>query len=169
VVAFLNGERISNSAARNETGEAASSNSATAKFQNVSTKTGTSASNSGVVPSSAEVTQVQGGSKEALPVDFNSDKVEDVVNAKTIEGLYYTIQIGVFSTPVKKGVFYYEELNVVQLSSGLYRYNAGIFESVLAAADLKNTISSTIKDAFVTAYYNGERVSLTEASKLKNQ
>ena len=169
VVAFLNGERISNSAARNETGEAASSNSATAKFQNVSTKTGTSTSNSGVVPSSAEVTQVQGGSKEALPVDFNSDKVEDVVNAKTIEGLYYTIQIGVFSTPVKKGVFYYEELNVVQLSSGLYRYNAGIFESVLAAADLKNTISITIKDAFVTAYYNGERVSLTEASKLKNQ
>jgi hypothetical protein len=169
VVAFLNGERISNSAARKETGEAASSNSATAKFLNVSTKTGTSASNSSTVPSSAEVTQVQGGSKEALSVDFNSDKVEEVVNAKTIEGLYYTIQIGVFSTPVKKGVFDYEGLNVVQLSSGLYRYNAGIFESVLAAADLKNTISSTIKDAFVTAYYNGQRVSLTEASKLKNQ
>ena len=169
VVAFLNGERISNSAARRETGEAASSNSATANFQNISTKTGTSASTSSVIPSSAEVTQVQGGSKEALPVDFNSDKVEEVVNAKTIEGLYYTIQIGVFSAPVKKGVFKYERLNIVQLSSGLYRYNTGIFESVLAAADLKNTISNTIKDAFVTAYYNGERVSLTKASKLKNK
>ena len=169
VVAFLNGERISNIAARRETGEAASSNSATANFQNISTKTGTSASTSSVIPSSAEVTQVQGGSKEALPVDFNSDKVEEVVNAKTIEGLYYTIQIGVFSAPVKKGVFKYERLNIVQLSSGLYRYNTGIFESVLAAADLKNTISNTIKDAFVTAYYNGERVSLTKASKLKNK
>jgi hypothetical protein len=70
---------------------------------------------------------------------------------------------------VKKGVLNYERLNIVQLSSGLYRYNTGIFESVLAAADLKNTISNTIKDAFVTAYYNGERVSLTKASKLKNK
>ena len=110
-----------------------------------------------------------GGSKEALPTEFASDKIEEVVNAKTVEGLYYTIQVGVFSAPVKKGVFNYEGLNVVHLESGLYRYNAGIFTSVLQAADLKNTITATIKDAFVTAYYNGKRISLTEASKLKNQ
>ncbi|MDC1452615.1 hypothetical protein N8371_09475, partial [Vicingaceae bacterium] len=76
---------------------------------------------------------------------------------------------GVFSAPVKKGVFNYEGMNVVQLESGLYRYNAGMFNSVLQAADLKNTITAAIKDAFVTAYYNGKRISLTEASKVKNQ
>ena len=169
VVAFLNGERISISKARNEGGSVPSTN-ATPNFQKISTGSVSNSSNSsGTVASANEVTQVPGGSKEALSTEFTSDIVEEVVNAKTVEGLYYTIQIGVFSSPVKKGVFDYERLNVVQLSNGLYRYNAGMFDSVLQAADLKNTITESIKDAFVTAYYNGERISLTEASKLQNQ
>lgn len=169
VVAFLNGERISISKARSEGGSTGSANSTTTfpKINSGSSRTTTNGTT--VVASSAEVTQVTGGSKEALPAEFSSDNIEEVVNTKTVEGLYYTIQIGVFSSPIKKGIFDYEGMNVVQLPSGLYRYNAGMFESVLAAADLKNTISATIKDAFVTAYYNGERISLTEASKLKNQ
>ena len=169
VVAFLNGERISTSKARAESGSSSASQTV-ANFPKISAGTSANPSNgSRTVASAEQVTQVPGGSKEALPTEFASDKIEEVVNAKTVEGLYYTIQVGVFSAPVKKGVFNYEGLNVVHLESGLYRYNAGIFTSVLQAADLKNTITATIKDAFVTAYYNGKRISLTEASKLKNQ
>ncbi|MFT6166273.1 MAG: hypothetical protein ACJAV5_000921 [Vicingaceae bacterium] len=169
VVAFLNGERISTSKARAESGSSSTSQTVT-NFPKISSSTSSNPTNgSRTVASAEQVSQVPGGSKEALPIEFTSDQIEEVVNAKTVEGLYYTIQVGVFSAPVKKGVFNYEGLNVVALESGLYRYNAGIFNSVLEAADLKNTITATIKDAFVTAYYNGKRISLTEASKLKNQ
>lgn len=170
VVAFLNGKRVSMSVARNNGGGVAASNTP-ANFPKVSAGGGTVSGTQSLTPvaSAEEVTQVSGGSKEALPEVFNSKEIEEVVNTKTIEGVYYTIQIGVFSTPIKKGVFDYDGLNIVQLSNGLYRYNAGIFNSVLAAAELKNTINETIKDAFVTAYYDGKRVTLTEASKLKNQ
>ena len=169
VVAFLNGERISISKARAESGSTPTSPTVT-NFPKVSSgSSNTAANRRGTVATAEQVTQVPGGSKEALPNEFTSDNIEEVINAKTVEGLYYTIQVGVFSAPVKKGVFNYEGLNVVALESGLYRYNAGMFNSALQAADLKNTITATIKDAFVTAYYNGKRISLTEASKLKNQ
>jgi hypothetical protein len=166
VVAFLNGQRISVAKARAESGTKEPTASAIA-FPKINESSTGNLANKAV--SADEVTQVSGGSKEALPEAFSSSEIEEVVNAKTVEGLYYTIQIGVFSTPVKKGSFNYEGLNVVQLQNGLFRYNAGMFNSVLQAADLKNTITTTIKDAFVTAYYNGKRISLTEASKLKNQ
>tara|TARA_B110000046_G_scaffold186024_1_gene231518 strand:+ start:19268 stop:24478 length:5211 start_codon:yes stop_codon:yes gene_type:complete len=165
VVAFLNSERISISKARAE-GFSNSTSPTTTNFPKISSNTSINGNSS--VASAEQVTQVPGGSKEALPNGFDSGNIEEVINAKTVEGLYYTIQVGVFSAPLKKGVFNYEGLNVVQLESGLFRYNAGMFNSVLQAADLKNTITVTIKDAFVTAYYNGKRISLTEASKLKN-
>ena len=169
VVAFLNGERISISKARAESGSTPTSPTVT-NFPKVSSSSSNTTSNRrGTVAAAEQVTQVPGGSKEALPNEFTSDNIEEVINAKTVEGLFYTVQVGVFSAPVKKGVFNYEGLNVVALESGLYRYNAGMFNSALQAADLKNTITATIKDAFVTAYYNGKRISLTEASKLKNQ
>ena len=169
VVAFLNGERISISKARAESGSTPTSPTVT-NFPKVSSSSSNTTSNRrGTVAAAEQVTQVPGGSKEALPNEFTSDNIEEVINAKTVEGLFYTVQVGVFSAPVKKGVFNYEGLNVVALESCLYRYNAGMFNSALQAADLKNTITATIKDAFVTAYYNGKRISLTEASKLKNQ
>lgn len=169
VVAFLNGERISISKARAESGSSPTSPAVT-NFPKISSGSSNTSSNGRSYVATAEkVTQLPGGSKEALPNEFTSDNIEEVVNGKTVEGLYYTIQVGVFSAPVKKGVFNYEGMNVVQLESGLYRYNAGMFNSVLQAADLKNTITAAIKDAFVTAYYNGKRISLTEASKVKNQ
>ena len=148
------------SVARQKTGEVVNDNSPT------STSSTSSIANN---ISGSTVKKVAGGSKEALPTSFSAPNVADVVNAKTVEGLYYTVQIGVFSTPVKEGTFEYEDLNVVELSNGLLRYNAGMFNSVIAAADLKNRVLANVKDAFVTAYYNGRRVSLAEATKLKNQ
>ena len=169
VVAFLNGERISVSKARTSGGAVTSPNSSTSFPKINGGNSGSSTSGTSVVASSAQVTQVPGGSKEALPAEFNSEQTEEVVNTETVEGVYYTIQIGVFSTPVKKGVFDYEGLNVVALPNGLYRYHAGMFNSLFDAADLKNEITATIKDAFITAYYNGKRISLSEASKLQNK
>ena len=168
VVAFLNGERISISIAREEAGSTGSAASVTS-FPNASSGSSGSPNPTANNALATDVAKVAGGSTEALPAAFNSIEVEAVVNTETIEGVYYTVQIGVFSTPVKKGIFDYEGLNVVALSNGLYRYHAGTFSNLFGAADLKNEITATIPDAFVTAYYNGKRISLSEASKLKNK
>ncbi|MBL7941411.1 MAG: hypothetical protein JNM00_01510, partial [Flavobacteriales bacterium] len=50
------------------------------------------------------------------------------------------------------------------------RYSSGIYmnmEDALGKRDVARQMG--IKDAFVTAYYNGRRISLTEADKLLSQ
>ncbi len=156
VVAFLNGSRISITQARGGKKAPSSSSNSGSTFNN--------SSNEG----SGFNNQVNANSGVSLSQAFNKVDVAEVVNAKTIEQVYYTVQIGVFSKPVKKGTFNFGQLNVVELPNGLIRYNAGVFDSVIEAADTKNTIQLQIPDAFVTAYRKGDRISLNDASKLKN-
>ena len=164
VVAFKNGKRLSIKAARGETGEKVDINNAES-FSNASNST--NLENSTTKVGSKKVTPIEGGSKEALSPSFSSSEIAEVVNTETVSGLIFTVQIGVYSKPVTKGTFEYEDLNVVEISNELFRYNAGLFSNAINAAELKNTISIKIPDAFVAAYYNGKRVSLVEASKLK--
>ena len=149
VVAFFNGERISVSQARGGSNAIAT--------QGVGDNFTTDSEGSAAISAIAK----------PLSNQFNASDVAEVINAKTIEEVYYTVQIGVFSKPLKKEVFDFEQLNVVELPNGLIRYNAGIYESAIKAADVKNTIQNQIPDAFVTAYKKGNRISLNEASRLK--
>ncbi len=83
-------------------------------------------------------------------------------------GLFYTVQIGAYNSPANSKQLKYTE-NVVskKLADGKIRYSTGIFQSVAACMDTKNAvIQKGITDAFVTAYYNGERITLAEAEKL---
>lgn len=167
VVAFRDGIRVSVSALRQETGEEVSPEKVQRlEKENFANDNGASVTEKGS-DNSPELTE--GGSKEDLGSEFSGSDVQEVVNTESVKGLFFTIQIGVFSQPVKEGTFKYENLNVVKIANNLYRYNAGIFKSVIAAGDLKNTIALDIEDAFITAYYNGKRVSLEEASRLKNR
>ncbi len=101
--------------------------------------------------------------------DYNKGK--NAVKAIAVEtklGLFYTVQIGAYKTPAtSKQLKYIENVVSKKLADGKIRYSTGIFQSVPACMETKNmAISKGITDAFVTAYYNGERITLAEAERL---
>ena len=165
VVAFFNGKRIGIAQARKTDSSAEGVRDVVASKSNNSGANSTS-DNTGA---SSTIPKSSTGTKAALPSQFNSASVANVVNAETIEGVYYTVQIGVFSKPLPKREFdKYQPLNVKVLSNGLIRYNSGVFKDAVDANQLKEQISKSIGDAFVTAYYNGKRISLAEAARISN-
>ncbi len=161
VVAFLNGKRVSISQAR-QTDKSASNLADDVRNPSESGSTENSTNN---------VQRTKTGSTEGLSNRFKTQaNIISVKNANTVEGLYYTVQIGVFSKPLSDQKFAnYKDLNVKELSGGLIRYNSGIFTNAVDANNLKNQIVAQIPDAFVVAYYKGKRISLNEAARISNQ
>lgn len=92
-------------------------------------------------------------------------------NVSAVNGLFYTVQVGVYSQPVAAAKLYnVQTLYSEKTSNGMLRYNTGIYNSVPRAVEAKNmAIDAGIKDAFVTAYYNGKRISMSEAALALNQ
>ncbi len=82
--------------------------------------------------------------------------------------LFFTVQVGVYNSSINpSSVFNISPLNSDALDNGLVRYSSGVYGSVTEAINARNKIVQLgISDAFVTAYYNGRRVSVAEA---KNQ
>ena len=155
VVSFLNGERINLSKARSVQGvEEPVSEQYNTDFER-KIEEGVAA-------------ETQADQKRLSPA-FNAEDIAPVTNAKELEQLYFTVQIGVYSKPLGKGVFNYENLNVFELPSGLIRYNVGIYENAIDAAERQIEIQMRIPDAFVVAYYRGKRISINEAARLKNR
>ena len=85
-----------------------------------------------------------------------------------VKGLFYTVQIGVYRRPVKSDVlFNIQPLNSQRMDNGNIRYSTGKYENVQAATSRKNSVVTTgISDAFVTAYFDGERITIAEANRM---
>jgi len=88
-----------------------------------------------------------------------------------IKGLVYTVQVGSFSS--HKGFTRLRKIN--QLYSwtdarGTIKYNSGTYNSTADARAAKDIIvaNTSVKDAFVTAYYNGKRITIAEARNLSS-
>lgn len=101
-------------------------------------------------------------------------KNEFVVVTKELEksnGLLFTVQIGVYSREITRSQLWkLEPIYTEKLPSGLYRYTAGIYnDDVKVVSDKKKVVDLGIKDAFVSAYYNGKRVPFTEGQKIKSE
>ncbi len=84
------------------------------------------------------------------------------------QGLFFTVQVGVYSRPVgAKSLQYINPLNSELTESKKIRYTSGMFTSMQEAVDKRTEARALgITDAFVTAYYNGQRISLSEADRL---
>lgn len=98
----------------------------------------------------------------------SAEVIEPVAVNKQLEKtqkLLYTIQVGVFNKQASKAQLRgLSPVNTEQISNGLYRYTAGIYnnpERVLG--DKAKVVDLGFKDAFVSAYLNGKRVNFADA------
>jgi hypothetical protein len=85
-----------------------------------------------------------------------------------IPGLFFTVQVGVYNTPVSpERLFNINPLNTNLSEKGQIRYSTGRFDDVNAAIARRNEVRQIgVLDAFVTAYYNGVRITVADARKL---
>ncbi len=91
--------------------------------------------------------------------ELAANKIEDDENG------YFTIQVGVFGRPALEGEITLPNLNMEYVpSKNLYRYSSGQYmKRSEAQAQLSKIRALGYEDAFVTAYFKGKKISLTDA------
>ncbi len=109
------------------------------------------------------------------PLNVTNQPVQELADGESIDvssvadraPLFYTVQIGVYSSEVApEDLFNISPINSDLTPSGLIRYSTGVFNTVADASVAKDQIVAIgIADAFVTAYRNGQRVSVGEAQQ----
>lgn len=99
-----------------------------------------------------------------------SSQIIETTNVSQITDLFYTVQIGVYKNPVTKSDL--KNLSPVYQDNayGFIRYTTGKFSDSKKAEIEKNRIVQLgISDAFVSAYYKGKKITLTEAAAISKQ
>lgn len=93
------------------------------------------------------------------------------VNPTLPEGLIFKVQVGAFRNPIPQNHFdAFAPLAGEQLPNGITRYTAGLFLDFANADMAKSDIRTRgYSDAFVVAFYNGKRISLSEAREMSGQ
>jgi len=99
----------------------------------------------------------------------NNQPAEVTKELEQMNGLLYTVQIGVFSKQTTKAqLLGLKPIYTEKLPNGLYRYTAGIYnQSSKLLEDKRKVIDLGVKDAFVSAYYNAKRIPFSEGQKLQ--
>ena len=114
------------------------------------------------LPTTAEIPVVDEISYNEAPGASQADAIE------IMQGLFFTVQIGVFNRPVSDAVVYnLPELSTIRLPTGLIRYNTGLYNSIKEANPRRiEALKRGIQGAFIVAYYKGQRIDLNAAKKL---
>jgi hypothetical protein len=86
------------------------------------------------------------------------------------QGLYYSVQVGVYNKPLASAdPIGLPELIEAKTQKGQYRYASGQFDNLNdAKARQQEAVAKGIKDAFIVAYYQGQRIDLATAKTLSN-
>lgn len=98
-------------------------------------------------------------------------KNDSIFRVENSVGLFFTVQVGVYTklTDLKE-IYEVDNLNSEILPDGRIRYTSGRFMSEKTAnAYRMEVIRLGIKDAFITAYYEGKRIKISEAKDLIDQ
>ena len=111
-----------------------------------------------------ETTQEQISNPEARP-QTNTQRPETILQA-----VEFRVQIGSFSKPIgdaQMNLFLRitgMQIQTYRSSRGAYVYTSGVFSDYLLAVEFRNRIAASgIPDAFVSAFRNNVRISITEA------
>lgn len=166
VVAFKDGKRINVAEARDAQiagGKSPSPEEVKSMVRKLSSKEPTNPS--GSIASERVSNPVANG----LPIEFAEANVAPVKNISTIDGVYFTVQVGVYSKPISKGELDVPDLAVKVIKNKLYRYSSGVYDDAVKASIARDRIKKVVPDAFVIAYNNGVKISLEEALTLLNQ
>jgi hypothetical protein len=156
VVIFYNGERISQARANeilNGGKQIASNNQNT---------TNNNSQNSNTTNNTTNI--------DNLPT-INPNSSDGSVNVNEIKGIFFTVQVGVYSKPVTPNdLNNIRPLNSETTPNGLIRYTSGRYKTLGEANAAKDRVRNLgISDAFVTAYKNGNKISVNEAlAELQN-
>ncbi|MCW8967349.1 MAG: hypothetical protein OQK43_02245 [Flavobacteriales bacterium] len=156
VVAFFNGKRININEARamlNET----STTEEEISFTNTAKQTNNQQSSNN-----------NQTTNNNTPI--NTEEVKDGISkdVRNIEGVFYTIQVGVYSKPITADQLNnLTPLNSERTANGLIRYTSGIYKNLNDANAAKNrAVNLGITDAFIIAYQNGNKITVTQANEL---
>ncbi|MBP9079653.1 MAG: hypothetical protein KBF80_05330 [Flavobacteriales bacterium] len=99
---------------------------------------------------------------------YNDPAAAPAEQVETVKGLFFTVQVGVYSKPTALDrLFNITPLNSELTANAKIRYTTGQFRSEDQAAIRKaGTVALGVADAFVTAYLNGKRIPLRDARVL---
>jgi len=164
VVAFRDGKRISVADAR-KGGAVPVVQSQNPVNQNTNTQTTISQNTNSQTPNNQVVNTQPSNNANANSFEAPATDV------KSVQGLFYTVQVGVYSRPVSaERLFNLTGLFSERTANGYIRYASGKYDNANAAIAAKNNIINIgIKDAFVTAYFEGERISMDRAAQLERE
>ncbi|NQX99241.1 MAG: hypothetical protein HRT73_15390, partial [Flavobacteriales bacterium] len=154
VVGFYNGKRISMNEARAMLAETNNTGEEDFAINNSSNNTTATNETNNVVTTEPIVTEEV---KDGVSTDV-----------RNIDGVFYAIQVGVYSKPVTAGQLNnVSPLNSERTAGGLIRYTSGVYKTLAEANVAKERIRGLgITDAFVVAYNGGRKIKVAEATSL---
>ena len=101
--------------------------------------------------------------------EFYTESRAISINGDMPMGLIYKVQIAAFRKPIPQNTFAgIKPITAEKVENSAFtRYFAGMFVNYTNANTAKNAVRSQgYKDAFVVAYFNGKRISITESRRL---
>jgi hypothetical protein len=107
----------------------------------------------------------------AANVATDAQPVEITRELEQMNGLLFTVQIGVYSKQATRSQLSgLRPIYTEKLPNGLYRYTAGIYnQGSKLLEDKRKVVDLGVKDAFVSAYYNSKRIPFAEGQKLQTE
>jgi hypothetical protein len=99
---------------------------------------------------------------------YNDPKAAPARQVETVKGLFFTVQVGVYSKPTALDkLFNITPLNSERTELQKIRYTTGVYVDMEKARARKDqSVGLGVKDAFVTAYLNGKRIPMRDARAL---
>ena len=116
-----------------------------------------------------EMSYLTGKAVDVSNINDNIIDITEINETSSVSGLAYYVQLGNFSTQKTKADFKNIQALYLDHSGTIFKYLTGIYSSYSEAKkEVEKLTANGYKEAFVTAYNNGSKISLSDAGKLVN-